>query len=64
MDMNEDEKEEYIFSQKDNNNSNYSLKKQKKRWYSQETKVCFNKHNQKDYQKLTQTYKWYKNYFH
>ena len=29
MDMNEDEKEEYIFSQKDNNNSKYSLKKQK-----------------------------------
>ena len=30
MDMNEDE-EEYIFSQKDNNNLKYSLKKQKKR---------------------------------
>ena len=41
--MNEDEKEEYIFSQKDNNNSKYSSKKQKIRKYSQETKVCFNK---------------------
>ena len=57
MDMNEDEKEEYIFSQKDNNNLKYSLKKQKKRKYSQETKVCSNNHNQKDYQKLTQTYR-------
>ena len=42
MDMNEDEKE-YIFSQKDNNNLKYSLKKQKIRKYSQETKVCSNK---------------------
>ena len=42
MDMNEDEKEEYICSQKDNNNLKYSLKKQKIRKYSQETKVCSN----------------------
>ena len=56
--MNEDEKEEYIFSQKDNNNLKSASKKAKEKKIFTRNKSMFQQtNNQKDYQKLTQTYK-------